>query len=214
MYLELHYYDNFSPFRYCQIFINIKFCNYYIGLSSFHRRRMSKRVVTHSRISWRTVTILWNFYTVTIRRWNRVWSFYSFLIVIIRLGFSARLSLESPVALWWFVCACVCVCGMFVCVCVCVCVVCEFECVWVHACVCASVWVYVCHVCECVCVSVCMYMCVRARVCVCLCVCLRITLCKTVHKVALIYAACVCVWGGGGGDKPSKFTDKAKINFH
>ena len=70
---------------------------------------------------------------------------------------------------------------------------------------------YAC-VCVCVCVSVCKYVCVcvRARV----CVCLRITLCKTVHKVALIYAAWVCVGGGGGEDKPSKFTDKAKINFH
>ena len=166
--------------------------------SKITRCALCKRVVTHSRISWRTVTILWNLYTVTIRRWNRVWSFYSFLIVIIRLGFSARLSLESPVALWWFVCACVCVC------------VCEFECVCVYACVCASVWVYVCHVCECVCVSVCMCVCARARVCVSVCVCE--SHCARRYTKSHWYMQRVCVWRGvGGGDKPSKITDKAKL---
>ena len=58
---------------------------------------------------------------------------------------------------------------------------------------------------------VCMYVCARARVRV--CVFANHTVQDGTQSRTDICSVYVCVCGGGGGNKRSKFTDKAKINF-
>ena len=71
-----------------------------------------------------------------------------------------------------------------------------------------------CHVCECVCLYVCICVCARACVCVSVCVFANHIVQDGTQSRTDICSVCVWRGVGGGGDKPSKFTDKAKINFH
>ena len=86
-------------------------------------------------------------------------------------------------------------------------------CECMHVCVCLCECMCVMCVSVCVCLHVCMYMCV----CVCLSVCMFANHIVQDGTQSRTDICSVCVWrgvGGGGGNKPSKFTNKAKINFH